>query len=59
MGYYNYADITNFVFDKDLQKLLCLDRDFENLLSDILKEDFLEIDATLRIPFFAETRDYV
>jgi len=59
MEYYNYADVKNFIFDKDLQKLLCVDRDFDALLSYLIREDFLEIDEALRIPFFAETRDYV
>ena len=59
MEYYNYADVKNFIYDKDLQKLLCVDRDFDALLWYLIREDFLEIDETLRIPFFAETRDYV
>ncbi|MCK5569590.1 MAG: hypothetical protein KAJ15_07725, partial [Spirochaetes bacterium] len=59
MDYYDYADVENFVYDKDLQKLLCVDRDYNVLLTYLIREDFLEIDKTIRIPFFAETRDYV
>ena len=59
MEYYNYSDVNNFVYDKELQKLLCVDLDYNVLLAYLIREDFLKIDETVRIPFFAETRDYV
>lgn len=59
MEYYNYADLKNFVKDEDIIETLCIEEDFEQLLSYYTSEDFLEIDNTMRIPFFAETRDYI
>lgn len=59
MENYNYDSVKEFVRDSDLLSLLCLDMDFNTLLQYLLRDDFLEIDETIRIPFFAETRDYI
>jgi len=59
MEYYNYADLKNFIYDGDLMDLLCVNNDFSDLSTNLLKDDFLIIDETVKIPFFAETRDYV
>lgn len=59
MEYFNYADVKRFIYDRELQELLCVDKEFSDLFSTFLKRDFLIIDETLKIPFFAEIRDYV
>jgi hypothetical protein len=55
----DYTNVKSFLHDEDLKKLLCVDRTFEGLLEHVTRDDFLEIDGSMKIPFFAETRDYV
>ncbi len=59
MENYNYDSVKEFVHDADLQNLLCLDREIEALMDYLLRDNFLSIDESIRIPFFAETRDYI
>lgn len=59
MKYTNYSDTHGFIKDQDIIDALCIERSFEDLLEYFCRDDFLEIDPTMRIPFFAETRDYV
>jgi len=58
MEYFNYSDVNDFLHDRDLIELLCRNYSFDDLFSLFIKDDFLELDPSLRIPFFAETRDY-
>ncbi|MBU2515441.1 hypothetical protein KJ966_29345 [bacterium] len=53
-----YDDIKAFVHDDDLIKLLCYDKTSDELFEDFVKDDFLKIDSGMKIPFFAEIRDY-
>lgn len=58
MENFNYDDIKAFVYDEDLIKLLCYDKSIDELLEIFLKDDFLVIDESMKIPFFAEIRNY-
>ncbi len=58
MSYFDYTNLTSFVHDEELIKLLCYDRTFEELLELYTKDDFLKVDERMSIPFFAEIRDY-
>ncbi|HUI73265.1 MAG TPA: hypothetical protein VL354_22300 [Spirochaetia bacterium] len=59
MSYYDYTDLEKFLHDEDLIHLLCADTQYPQLLERLLKDDFLVIDSGMKIPFFAEVRDYV
>jgi len=58
MSYFDYTDLKGFVHDEELVKLLCYDKTFEELLELFTKDDFLQVDDKMSIPFFAEIRDY-
>lgn len=58
MKYYDYSDVNKLLHDKELIELLCTDYSFDDLFRLLIKDDFLELDQSIRIPFFAETRDY-
>jgi len=58
MKYYDYSDVNSFLKDKIFTELLCTTYSFDDLFSLFIKDDFLEFDPDIRIPFFAETRDY-
>lgn len=53
-----YDDIRAFVHDDDLIKLLCYDKTTDELFESFIKDDFLVIDDNMKIPFFAEIRNY-
>jgi hypothetical protein len=59
MKHCDYADVKRFLHDDDLIRLLCVDRPFECLLECVARDDFLVITDRVKIPFFAETRDYI
>jgi hypothetical protein len=59
MDYFDYGNVKSFVHDRGLWRLLCLDRNFSELIQYFTGDDFLKIDGRVKIPFFAETRDYV
>jgi hypothetical protein len=59
MSYFDYADLVAFLHDEDLIHLLCANTSYPDLLERLLKDDFLQIDSAMKIPFFAEVRDYV
>ncbi|RKX93346.1 MAG: hypothetical protein DRP84_08585 [Spirochaetes bacterium] len=58
MKYYDYSDINKLLHDKQLIELLCTNYSFDDLFNLFIKDDFLEFDSGIKIPFFAETRDY-
>ena len=58
MKYYDYSKVNDFLHDRNLQELLCTNYSFDDLFNLFIKDDFLEFDPSIRIPFFAETRDY-
>ena len=58
MKYYNYSNVNELLYDKELIKLLCTNYTFDDLFNLFIKDDFLEFDPEIKIPFFAETRDY-
>jgi hypothetical protein len=55
----NYADVRGFLHDADLIRLLCADRTYAQLCDAFMVDDFLAIDRAMKVPFFAEVRDYV
>jgi hypothetical protein len=59
MSYFDYADLVAFLHDEDLIHLLCADLTYPHLLERFLVDDFLVIEDKMKIPFFAEVRDYV
>ena len=59
MAQFDYSDVTGFLHDDELIRLLCADRAFPQLLEDFAADDFLSIDRSMKVPFFAEVRDYV
>ena len=59
MMHNDYSDVKGFLADDELVRLLAADRSYPQLLADFLVDDFLTIDSTLKVPFFAEVRDYV
>ena len=59
MAHYDYSDVKGFLHDKELVRLLCADRTFAQLLEAFAVDDFLAIDRSMKVPFFAEVRDYV
>ena len=54
----NYDDIKSFLHDDDLIKLLCYDKTADELFEMFIQDDILVIDNNMKIPFFAEIRDY-
>jgi hypothetical protein len=59
MSHTNYADVTGFLHDTELVRLLCADRSYTELYAALMIDDFLAIDRSMKVPFFAEVRDYV
>jgi hypothetical protein len=59
MTHANYADVKEFLHDPELVKLLCADRSYADLYAALMVDDFLSIDTSMKVPFFAEVRDYV
>lgn len=58
MEYFKYDDVKTFLHDEELIKLLCYDKTSNELFDLFVKDDFLKIDGSLKIPFFAEIRNY-
>ena len=56
---FDYHNVKAFLHDPDLIRLLCADRPYATLLQDFSADDFLAIDPAMKVPFFAEVRDYV
>jgi hypothetical protein len=59
MAYTDYSDVLGFLHDKELIRLLCADATYPELLAALTVDNFLAIDRSLKVPFFAEVRDYV
>jgi hypothetical protein len=59
MAYDDYSNVKGFLHDEELIRLLCADRTFSQLLEAFSVDDFLAIDRSMKVPFFAEVRDYV
>ena len=55
----DYSDVKGFLHDKELIRLLCVDRTYPELLEALAVDNFLSIDRSMKVPFFAEVRDYV
>ncbi len=53
-----YDDVKSFLCDEDLIQLLCYDKTADELFEAFTRDDFLVIDGSMKIPFFAEIRDY-
>ena len=59
MTYFDYADVKGFLKDDELVRLLYADRTYPQLVDTLMQDDFLVIDTGIKVPFFAEVRDYV
>jgi hypothetical protein len=59
MKHFDYSDVSALLRDDDLIGLLYADRGYPDLLAGLSVDDFLSIDQTLKVPFFAEVRDYL
>ena len=59
MAHFDYSDVKGFLHDGELIRLLCADRTFSELLEAFAVDDFLAVDRSMKVPFFAEVRDYV
>lgn len=59
MSYFDYSNIPAFLHDADLISLLCADTTYAELQDRFLVDDFLLVDPAMKVPFFAEVRDYV
>jgi hypothetical protein len=59
MAYFDYTDVKGFVKDDELVHLLYVDRTYAQLVAALMKDDFLAVDKGIKVPFFAEVRDYV
>jgi hypothetical protein len=59
MKYFDYTDVKGFLYDDELIRLLCADEGPYELLQRLSVDDLLAIDRNLKIPFFAEVRDYI
>src|SRR5271157_2894775 len=59
MAAFDYSDVKAFLHDDELVRLLCADRTYATLLDDLSGDDVLVMDASMKVPFFAEVRDYV
>jgi len=59
MAEVDYRDVKGLLRDEELIRLLCADRTYAQLEEAFLADDFLAVDRSLKIPFFAEVRDYV
>jgi hypothetical protein len=57
--HHDYRDGKGFLHDEELVRLLCADRTYSQLLESFVVDDFLAIDRSMKVPFFAEVRDYV
>jgi hypothetical protein len=55
----DYSDLEAVLHDKDFIRLLCADRSYAELVERFTKDDFLVVDRAMKVPFFAEVRDYV
>ena len=55
MNHFDYTDLTAFLHDQDLIHLLCADTTYADLLDRLLKDDFLQVDPGMKVPFFAES----
>ncbi len=59
MKHFDYSDVKGFLHDEELVRLLCADRTYPQLLDALMVDDFLAVDASIKVPFFASVRDYV
>ena len=59
MAAFDYRNVKEFLHDPDLVRLLGADRTPAELLEELAADDFLLIDPSMKVPFFAEVRDYV
>lgn len=58
MSYYDYTNTTGFALDEEIITSLELSTPAADLLSQYTRDDFLIPDPAMRVPFFAETRNY-
>jgi len=59
MKYFDYTDVKAFLADDELIRLLYADHTYPQLLEKLMVDDFLVIQPGMKVPFFAEVRDYV
>jgi hypothetical protein len=59
MEYFDYTNHKEFVFDSDIISVLELETPLDKLLDRYTKDEILQIDGSIRVPFFAEIRNYI
>jgi hypothetical protein len=59
MKYFDYSNVKGFLSDEELIRLLYADLSYPALLERLVVDDFLVIEPSMKVPFFAEVRDYV
>jgi hypothetical protein len=59
MKYFDYSIVKSFLADDELIRLLYADHSYPQLLEKLMVDDFLAIEPSMKVPFFAEVRDYV
>ncbi|NJL72335.1 MAG: serine/threonine protein phosphatase, partial [Candidatus Competibacteraceae bacterium] len=55
---FDYSKVAAFVRDPEIISTLELETPVETLLTSYTEDDFLQIDSAMRVPFFAEIRNY-
>jgi len=59
MGYFDYTNLKEFLVDSDIVDTLNIDIPADQFVSYYCTDEILQIDGTMRVPFFAEIRNYV
>jgi hypothetical protein len=59
MKHFDYSDMDNLVHDRELIQILYHDVGYEELKDRLLADDFLVLDPSVKVPFFAQVRDYM
>ena len=58
MGYFDYTNLKDFLFDSDIIETLNVNIPAAKLLPYYCTDEILEMDGSMRVPFFAEIRNY-
>lgn len=59
MGYFDYTNLKDFLFDSDIIETLNIDVPADKLISYYCTDEILKLDGSIRVPFFAEIRNYI
>ncbi|HOV38105.1 MAG TPA: hypothetical protein PLG79_05235 [Spirochaetales bacterium] len=59
MEYFDYTHLKDFLADSDIIETLNIDIPTEKLVSYYCTDEILRLDGSMRVPFFAEIRNYI